>query len=128
MLKEFKAFLMRGNIVELGIAIVIGVAFTALVNSFVGSFITPIIGIFGKKDFSQLTFTINDSTFTYGVFINQLITFVSTAAAVFFFVVKPMNVLTERRKRGDDPEPVELNLQEELLTEIRDLLRTQQTQ
>jgi large conductance mechanosensitive channel len=125
-LKEFKTFLMRGNIVELAIAVVIGTAFTALVNSFVASFVTPLIGILGKKNFADLTFTINDSVFTYGLFINALIQFVSVAAAVFFFIVKPLNAIAERRKRGEEPEPVELNLQEELLTEIRDLLRSQQ--
>ena len=99
LMKEFREFLVRGNLVELAVAFVIGVAFGALVNAFVKDLITPIIAaIFGSHDFSALTFTINKSRFLYGDFINALLTFVSVAAAVFFFVVKPYNALMARRK------------------------------
>jgi len=103
MAKEFKEFLLRGNVVDLAVGIVIGAAFGALVTALVRDLLTPIIGaIFGKHDFSTLMFTINGSTFHYGDFINYLIAFVSIAAAVFFFVVKPVNLLMERRKTGRD--------------------------
>lgn len=93
MLKEFRDFLMKGNVVDLAVAFVIGAAFGALVVSFVEDLLTPLIAaIFGEQDFSELTFTVNDSTFRYGSFINALIAFVSVAAAIFFFVVKPYNV------------------------------------
>jgi large conductance mechanosensitive channel len=99
MLKHFKAFLLRGNVVDLAVAVVIGAAFGALVTALVADLITPIIAaIIGKPDFSNLTFTINKSTFKYGDFINVLIAFVSIAAAVFFFVVMPVNALMARRK------------------------------
>jgi large conductance mechanosensitive channel len=104
-LGEFREFISRGNLVELAVAVVIGTAFAALVKSFVDNMITPIIAaVFGKADFSALSFTINGSDFGYGLFINALITFLSVAAAIFFFVVKPMNVMTERAKRGEDPD------------------------
>ncbi|MFT4049851.1 MAG: large conductance mechanosensitive channel protein MscL [Solirubrobacterales bacterium] len=104
-LGEFKDFISRGNLVELAVAVVIGTAFAKLVDTFVASLITPIIAaIFGKPDFADLSFTINGSVFAYGVFINALITFLSVAAAIFFFVVKPMNVWAERAKRGEDPD------------------------
>jgi len=103
MAKEFKEFLLRGNVVDLAVGIVIGAAFGALVTALVRDLLTPIIGaIFGKHDFSTLMFTINGSTFHYGDFINYLIAFVSIAAAVFFFVVKPVNLLMERRRTGRD--------------------------
>jgi large conductance mechanosensitive channel len=104
-LREFKEFISRGNLVELAVAVVIGTAFAALIKSFVDNLITPIIAaIFGQPDFGDLVFKINGSAFHYGLFLNSLITFLSVAAAIFFFVVKPMNVLTERARRGEDPE------------------------
>jgi large conductance mechanosensitive channel len=104
MLKEFKAFLLRGNIVDLAVAVVIGVAFGAVVTSLVENLLTPLIAaIFGQPDFSQLTFTINDSTFSYGAFINSVLAFVFIAAAVFFFVVKPINAMVSRGKVPEDP-------------------------
>ena len=123
--REFKAFIMRGNVVDLAVAVVLGAAFGTVVTSLVKNIITPIIGIPGSTDFSQLHFTIHDSQFLYGEFLNSLISFVSIAAAVFFFVVKPLNVLAERRKRGeaaeeDTPAPTDEAL---ILAEIRDLLR-----
>jgi large conductance mechanosensitive channel len=97
MVKEFRDFLMRGNLVELAVAFVLGLAFAALVTSFVDGLIMPIVAmIIGKPDFSDLTFTINDAVFRYGAFITAAITFVTTAAAIFFFVVKPVNALKAR--------------------------------
>src|SRR6188474_748419 len=108
MLKEFKDFLLRGNIVELAVAFVLGVAFGALVNSFVNNLVMPIVAmIIGKPDFSNLTFTINDAVFRYGAFITDAITFVATAAAVFFFIVKPMNALTARFVKPGEEVPDE---------------------
>jgi large conductance mechanosensitive channel len=105
MLKEFRDFLMRGNLVELAVAFVIGLAFAALVTSFVDDLIMPIVAmIFGKPDFSDLTFTINDAVFRYGAFLTALITFVTTAAAIFFFVVKPMNALMARMSKPTEDE------------------------
>jgi large conductance mechanosensitive channel len=96
---EFKEFLLRGNLVDLAVAIVIGVAFTAVVTAFVADIITPIIAaIFGKPDFSSLDFTINGSRFAYGDFLNALLTFVIIAFVLFFFVVKPVNALMARSK------------------------------
>jgi len=105
MLAEFKAFLMRGNVVDLAVAVVIGAAFGLVIQAFVADIITPIIAaIFGKPDFSNLTFTINGSVFRYGDFLNAVIAFVAVAAAIFFFVVKPMNVLAARRAAVQEPE------------------------
>jgi large conductance mechanosensitive channel len=105
MLKEFKAFVFRGNIVDLAVAVVIGLAFGAVISALVADIITPLIAaIFGSHDFSALTFTINGSTFKYGDFINAVISFVLIAAAVFFVIVKPMNALAARRAR-DEPAP-----------------------
>jgi large conductance mechanosensitive channel len=105
MVKDFRAFLLRGNVVDLAVAVVIGAAFGALVTAFVADLITPIIAaIIGKPDFSNLTFTINGSVFRYGSFLNALIAFVSIAAAVFFFVVRPVNALMRRRKTQPDVE------------------------
>jgi large conductance mechanosensitive channel len=102
MLKEFKDFLLKGNLIELAVAFVMGVAFAAVLNSFVADIITPIIGaIVGKQDFSALTFTIHHSRFLYGAFITALIQFVSIAAAVFFFIVKPVQAILARRSGRD---------------------------
>ena len=99
MLKEFRDFVLRGNVVELAVAVVIGAAFGAVVTSFVASFITPLIAaIGGKPDFSSLAFTINGSRFTYGAFFNALLSFLIIAAVVFFFVVRPLNTLMARMK------------------------------
>jgi large conductance mechanosensitive channel len=99
MLKEFRAFLLRGNVIDLAVAFVIGVAFAAVVTSFVQDLLTPLIAaIFGKPDFSGLTFTINGSVFRYGAFINAVIAFVLVAAAIFFVVVKPLGAYLTRRK------------------------------
>jgi large conductance mechanosensitive channel len=103
--KDFRAFLLRGNVVDLAVGVVIGVAFAALVTSFVEDIVTPVIAaIGGQPDFSGLTFTINDSEFRYGAFINAVIAFVLIAAILFFFVVKPINALMARRKTEPDVE------------------------
>ena len=107
MLKEFRAFLMRGNVVDLAVAVVVGAAFGAVVTALVEDLVTPIIAaIGGEPDFSALDFTINDSTFTYGHFINAVISFIVIAAAIFFLVVKPLNALMARRGIGQEPEPI----------------------
>jgi large conductance mechanosensitive channel len=106
MLREFRQFLFRGNIVDLAVAVVIGTAFVALVNAFIADILTPIVAaIFGKPDFSSLSFHINGSTFLYGSFLNALFTFVTVAAVIFFLVIKPMNALTAR-SRPSEEEPV----------------------
>ena len=124
MLKEFRDFILRGNVVELAVAVVIGAAFGALVTAFVASFITPLIAaIGGKPDFSTLAFTINGSRFTYGLFFNALLSFLIIAAVIFFLVVKPVNALLARNKADDEPAPDSPTPDVMLLTEIRDLLR-----
>lgn len=121
--KEFREFITRGNVIDLAVAVIIGLAFTAIINAIVSGLITPLIGMIGGNDFSDLDFTINGSTFEYGLVINAVIQFLLIAAAVFFFIVKPINMLNERRRRGEEPEPEELSDEAALLTEIRDLLR-----
>ena len=97
MIKEFRDFLTRGNLIELAVAFVMGLAFAALITSFVDDLIMPVVAmIIGKPSFNDLTFTINDAVFRYGAFLTAAITFVSTAAAIFFFVVKPANALKSR--------------------------------
>jgi len=97
MLKEFRAFILRGNLVDLAIAVVIGTAFTALVKALVEDLVTPLIAaVGGHPDFSDLTFKLNGSRFLYGEFINALIAFVIVAAVVFFLVLKPVNTLMAR--------------------------------
>jgi large conductance mechanosensitive channel len=101
-LTDFKKFLFRGNVMDLAVAVVIGTAFTAVVKALVADILTPIIAvIFGAHDFGALKFTINGSTFAYGDFINNLITFLTVAAAMFFLVVTPINYLMERRAQED---------------------------
>ena len=105
MAKEFKEFLLRGNVIDLAVGIVVGVAFGAVVTALVSDLLTPIVAaIIGKPNFSNLAFTIHHSEFRYGAFLNSLIAFVSIATAVFFFVVKPVNVLMARRRSGQDSE------------------------
>ena len=105
MLKEFRDFLMRGNLIELAVAVVLGVAFGAVVKSLVDNLITPIIGMIGGVDFRGESFTINDSVFRYGAFINDVIYFVLVAAAIFFFVVKPVNMLMARIRKPEEVAP-----------------------
>jgi large conductance mechanosensitive channel len=102
LLRDFKKFLFRGNVVDLAVAIVVGTAFTAVVRALVSDLLTPLISaIFGKPNFANLTFTINGSVFAYGDFLNALITFLSVAAAMFFFVVAPVTHLMARRAQED---------------------------
>lgn len=104
MLKEFKQFIMKGNVVDLAVGVVIGVAFGAVVTALVNDIVTPLIGaIGGQPDFSALSFTINGSKFLYGEFINALISFVMIAAVIFFFIVKPLNSLQERAAKKKTP-------------------------
>ena len=125
MLKGFKDFLLRGNVVELAVAVVIGTAFTALITAFTESFLLPLIGLIAGGGVKGGTLTVNEQDFTFGAFGNALITFVLTAAVLYFVVVLPMKAITERRMRGEEAGPVEPT-QVELLAEIRDLLRAQQ--
>jgi large conductance mechanosensitive channel len=103
-LTEFKEFLLRGNVVDLAVAVVVGAAFGAVVTALVKDLLTPLISIPGKANFGSLSFSVNGSHFRYGDFINAVITFVCIAAAVFFFVVKPLNLLMARRA-DRQPEP-----------------------
>jgi large conductance mechanosensitive channel len=123
LMQEFKDFLLRGNLVDLAVAVVMGIAFGAVVNALVKDIVTPIIAaIFGKPDFGNLHFRIHKSVFLYGDFINALIYFLSVAAAVFFFVVKPVNYMLAKR-RAEPTDEASLSDEALLLTEIRDLLR-----
>jgi large conductance mechanosensitive channel len=123
MIKEFREFIMRGNVVDLAVAVVIGAAFGAVVAAFVADIVTPLIAaIGGKPDFADLAFSINGSTFKYGHFLNAVVSFLIVAAVIFIFVVKPLNVLAARRARGEEP-PLAAPAEDiRLLTEIRDLL------
>ena len=135
MIQDFKAFLMRGNIVDLAVAVVIGAAFGSVVTAFVDGILTPLLGVFGDQDFSQYVITLKDGTaenpegitLKWGAVITAIIKFVSVAAAIFFFVVKPMQAIVARRKTGeateDTPAPSDETV---LLTEIRDLLQARQ--
>lgn len=98
-LKEFRDFVLRGNVIDLAVAVVIGAAFTAVVNAIVTGLVTPLVAaVFGEPSFEALAFTINGSDFKYGLVLNALITFLSVAAVVFFLIVKPMNEVMERLK------------------------------
>jgi large conductance mechanosensitive channel len=124
LLKEFRDFILRGNVVDLAVAVVIGAAFGAVITGFVASFITPLIALIGgKHDFSALAFTISGTRFPYGNFLNVLISFLTIAAVVFFLIVKPMNSVMARIKRADEPASDAPAEDVVLLTEIRDLLR-----
>jgi large conductance mechanosensitive channel len=121
MLREFKDFLFRGNIIELAVAFVVGLAFAALVNSLVENLLMPVIAmIIGKPDFSDLTFTINDAVFRYGAFLTDAIQFLAIAAAVFFFVVKPVDAMARRRAAPvEEGMPDEERRHQELLAALR---------
>ena len=121
MLKEFRDFLLRGNLVELAVAIVMGIAFGTVVKSLVDNLITPIIGMVGGVDLAGETFTINGSVFHYGQFINDVIYFVLVAAAVFFFVVRPVNMLMARIRKPEEVAP-DAPTELAVLIEIRDQL------
>ncbi|HXQ61253.1 MAG TPA: large conductance mechanosensitive channel protein MscL [Acidimicrobiales bacterium] len=105
MLKDFKAFILRGSVVDLAVGIVIGAAFTAVVTSFVSNLLTPLVSIPGKTNFKNLTVTVGHGVFSYGLFLNALISFLLVAAALFFVVVRPLNALVARRRAGEEAEP-----------------------
>ena len=106
MLKEYKQFVLRGNVVDLAVAVVIGVAFGAVITSLVTNIITPIIAaIFGQPDFSSLSFTLNGSEILYGAFLNSVIGFLIIATVIFFAVVKPMNAVMTRMRTEPTPDP-----------------------
>ncbi len=122
MFKGFRNFIMRGNVVDLAVGVVIGGAFGTVVASLVKDILTPLVGAIAKvPDFSGLAFTLNGSKFTYGAFVNALIAFLLVAAAIYFFVIVPMNKLLARVKKGEEKTEVPADIQ--LLTEIRDLLK-----
>lgn len=105
MVGEFREFVLRGNVVELAVAVVIGVAFGAVITSFVGDVLTPLLGVLGVPDFSAATLQVGTAQVRYGLFLNALIGFLLVALAIFFFVVKPMNALEARRQRGEAESP-----------------------
>ena len=128
MLGEFRAFIMRGNVVDLAVAVILGVAFGAVVTALVDDILMPLVAmIAGEPDFSALQFTINEAVFGYGAFINAVLNFLLVSIAVFFFIVKPVQRLSSLRQReevaADPPAPSEDVL---LLREIRDLLQQRQ--
>lgn len=105
MFSGFRDFIMRGNVVELAVAVVIGGAFGAVVTSFVTDVLTPLLGVFGVPNFDELSFTVGKATVNYGLFLNALLAFLLIAAAIYFFVVAPLNALEERRQRGVESTP-----------------------
>jgi large conductance mechanosensitive channel len=122
MIQEFRDFILRGNVVDLAVAVVIGGAFAAITASLVADILTPLLGLIGIPDFSTWVIEVGDAEMRIGLFLNALITFVLIAAAIFFLVVKPMQAIEARRKAGEEEEeagPSEIDL----LTEIRDELR-----
>ena len=125
MIQEFKEFITKGNLLTLAVGFIMGVAFAALVGSFVNDLVMPIIAIpFGQPDFTSLTWTINDSVILWGAFVTAAVVFLLTALAVFLFIVKPYNAYearTAEEEEEEDPGPSEIDL----LTEIRDALRSQ---
>ena len=135
MLKGFKNFLMRGNVVDLAVAVVVGAAFTAVVQTVVGNIIKPLLNAFGTPKSGGLSFSLRHGSakieeatrIDISAMLNAVITFAITAAVVYFLIVVPMNHLAERRKRGQEPEPKAPNEDILLLQEIRDLLRERST-
>jgi large conductance mechanosensitive channel len=126
MLKGFKDFILRGNVVDLAVGIVIGAAFTTVVSSFTEAFLKPLIKVIsGGQGVKAGAFLIRGVPFDWASFINAVITFLLTAAALYFLVVLPMNKLAERRRRGEEPPPEAPSEEVKLLTEIRDALVAQ---
>lgn len=122
MIKEFKEFIMRGNVMDLAVAVIIGAAFTAIVNSLVNDIIMPIIGaILGGVDFTSLAITVGDANITYGNFIQAIINFL-LIALVLFLIIRSLNKVIKKREEAPAAPP-EPTTEEKLLTEIRDLLR-----
>ncbi len=124
MFRGFRDFILRGNIIDLAVAVVIGTAFAALVSQFTASFVTPLIAVFTGGDVGG-QFTVDGQPFTYGAFVGAIVTFVITAAVVYYLVVAPMNKIMARYKKPAEQELAEPT-EAELLMEIRDLLRAQQ--
>ena len=123
MLKGFKDFIMRGNVVDLAVGIVIGAAFTALVGAFTNAFLKPLIQLLsGGRGVTAGAFQVRGIPFDWASFVNACITFLITAAALYFLVVFPLNRLAERRARGEEPPPTAPSEEIKLLTEIRDAL------
>lgn len=125
MLQDFKKFLLRGNVVDLAVGVVIGAAFTAVVTGFVAAFITPLLSIFlGKTDFSKYAFTIGKTVFPVGSFLTPLITFVITAAVIFFFVITPINKLMAATQRKENKKEADaIKTDEAMLEELRKINR-----
>jgi large conductance mechanosensitive channel len=126
MIKGFKEFVFRGNIVDLAVAVAVGTAFTALVGAFTKSFIDPLIGLVGGGGPTGMTVRVNDQFFTFGAFFTAVITFAITAAVIYFVIVVPMKHLQERRAAGQEPEPEVVPEDIALLREIRDSLQQRQ--
>lgn len=124
MLQGFKEFLFRGNIVDLAVAVVIGTAFAALIKSFSESFISPLLGLVGGGGPMGMSVEVDGQYFTFGAFITAVITFVITAAVIYFVVIVPVKALQERRAAGKEPEPEVVPDDIALLREIRDALKT----
>ncbi|GGJ94950.1 large-conductance mechanosensitive channel [Pilimelia anulata] len=129
MIKGFKEFIMRGNVVDLAVGVVIGAAFTGLINALTKSFLEPLIRlltvvVLNKDKIEGKPWTVRGVAFDYVAFINATISFFLTAAALYFLVVMPLNKLAERRKRGEEPEPEAPSEEVLLLTDIRDALRS----
>jgi large conductance mechanosensitive channel len=119
MLNGFKQFILRGNVVDLAVGVVIGAAFTGIVNALVTDVLTPFIGVIAKiPDLSGLTFTIRESTFAYGHLINAIISFLLVAAAIYFFVVVPINKFFQKEKAADKPADPTTKKCPECLSEI----------
>lgn len=105
MFSGFREFVMRGNVVDLAVALIIGLAFAGVINSFVADILTPLLGLIGVPDFSTATVQVGSAEVRYGMFLNALIAFLLVAAAIYFFVVKPMNALEVQRQRGSSETP-----------------------
>lgn len=119
MLKGFKQFVLRGNVLDLAVAVVIGGAFGKIVTALVGDLLTPLIALIGgKPDFTAVNFKLNGTIFKLGDFVNELVSFLMVAVAIYFFVVAPMNALNERRHRGDAPPDPTTKKCPECLTEV----------
>lgn len=124
MLNGFQKFLLRGNLIDLAVGVIIGAAFGGVVTAFTQGVVMPILGIFGGvPNFDALTFSINGSVFKYGTFLTALINFVITAAVVYFFVITPFTRMMERFKREEKPAVAEPTNEEKLLAEIRDAIK-----
>ena len=124
MFKEFKEFILRGNVVELAVAVILAGAFSKVVEAMV-DLLTNLVAIPGSTDFSKLDFTIGGGVFKYGALLNAIVAFLTIAAVIFFLIVRPLNRLAERRRTGEEPKPVARPDDVLLLEEIRDLLEAQ---